>query len=411
MDFFVWIVLVSVFAFLSHTYASNTMTDFEENGEHLLNEMLQLRQNSLRRFVLQTIPHFPHVEHSVPSTRLGTGSLGAGKLQCPTDRFVVITGNAFGRTGNRMIEFTNGLWVAEKLHSTLICPDWMMDIFVPFNSSLLDSRYCYAIDYKSPSGAQVYEISLEDIFFAFRLYNKNEYRTLLPPMHGEKYNSTLRDLSLHFLRVYAALWSSPHEKLLRATKSFIYHFLDGNFRYNAIHKRMFEGACSYVLGTTTQAQDYSINELPMTHPEWKNNLETNHPICEMSYSFVTETLKMHHRDKSKLFVAHDGSGNCDDYKAGGAIFSSVLKDHPEIQLDFDYKFLDMFLAMHSDLFIMNPYSTFSWQVFLVRVILSLDSLPKIKNSDFYLQSQSINHYLWVSWCSVIDATLKNDRFQ
>ena len=123
---------------------------------------------------------------------------------------------------------------------------------------------------------------------------------------------------------------------------------------------------------------------------------------------MNETLKMHHREKSKLFVAYDGSGGCDDYKAAGAVFSSVLNGHPEIQVDFDSKFLDMFLGIHSDLFILNPHSSVSWQIFLVRVILSLPSIPKIKNSDFYLQTRSGTRNLWVSWSSVLDFMLKND---
>jgi len=403
MDFFVWIVLLSAFAFFSCARNNETAG----NGVLVLRETLQLRQSSLRRFALDMIPHFPIVGHNV-SPGVGTGSLGVGGLLCPTDRFVVITGKASGRMGTRMIEFTHGLWVAEKLQSTLIGPSWIVDIFAPFNSSLLDSLYCYAIDHKPPIGAKVYAIGSDDMFFAFRLYSMNEFDTALPPFRGSKYNTTLRDLSVHFLRVYAALWSSPQEKILRATESFIYHFLDGNLQYNAIHKRMFEGLCSFILGTNTQAQDYSMNELPMTHHEWNNNLLTNHPLCEMSFSFVNETLKMHHREKSKLFVAYDGSGGCDDYKAAGAVFSSVLNGHPEIQVDFDSKFLDMFLGIHSDLFILNPHSSVSWQIFLVRVILSLPSIPKIKNSDFYLQTRSGTRNLWVSWSSVLDFMLKND---
>ncbi len=383
----------------------------EGNGEHMLRTMMRLRQHSLRRFALDKSPKFPTLEHSISSPGFGTGSLGVGSLQCPKDRFVLITEYAFGRTGNHMIEFTHGLWIAEKLQSTLIVPNWMKDIFTPFNSSLLDSLYCYTVDFKPPSGSKVFEVTSEESFFPFQLYNNKEYQTFLPPIRGNNSNATISEISLHFLQVYAALWSSPHKKLLLATEYFIYHFLDGNFRYSTVHKRLLEGGCSNILGSNTKVHDFSINELPMTHTEWNNNLRKNHPLCDMSYSFVLETLKMHHRESSKLFVAYDTYGGCEDYKAAGAVFSSVLKDHSDIHVDLDYKFLEMFLAIHGDFFIMNPRSTFSWQIFLVRMILSLSSVPLVKNNDFYLQKvpEDLNagkRDLWVSWTSIVDVMMQ-----
>jgi hypothetical protein len=385
----------------------------EGTGEHLLRTMLRLRQHSLRRFALDKKPHFPAIEPPTSSLGMGTGSLDAGGLQCPKDRFVLITEYAFGRTGNHMIEFTHGLWIAEKLQATLIIPSWMKDIFSPFNTTLLDSLYCYSIDLKPPKGTKVYEVTSEESFFPSQLYRNKEYEKVLPPIQGDHSNSTISELSLHFLQVYAALWSSPQRKLLAATEYFIYHFLDGNFKYNSVHKRMLEGGCSNILASNTKIHDYSINELPMNHPEWNNNLRKNHPLCEMSYSFVTETFKMHHRENSKLFVAYDGLGNCNEYVAGGSVFSSVLKNHPEVHVDLDYKFLDMFLAIHSDFFIMNPRSTFSFQIFLVRMVLSLSSVPMVKNNDFYLQRVpedliANKRDLWVSWSSVMDVMLQND---
>ena len=49
----------------------------------------------------------------------------------------------------------------------------------------------------------------------------------------------------------------------------------------------------------------------------------------------------------------------------------------------DLKFVDMFVAIHSDLFILNPRSTFSWEIYLVRLCLINKSsrtghFPKIK---------------------------------
>jgi hypothetical protein len=49
----------------------------------------------------------------------------------------------------------------------------------------------------------------------------------------------------------------------------------------------------------------------------------------------------------------------------------------KIEVFVDDQFVDLLVAMHSDLFIMNPKSTFSWQVYIVRVALALESVPRL----------------------------------
>jgi hypothetical protein len=76
----------------------------------------------------------------------------------------------------------------------------------------------------------------------------------------------------------------------------------------------------------------------------------------------------------------------------------------------DFKFVDMFVAIHSDLFILNPRSTFSWEIYLVRLCLGLLSVPVVRTNDLYLRKlpeEEVvpNGMLWVSWTSVVDAFL------
>ena len=53
----------------------------------------------------------------------------------------------------------------------------------------------------------------------------------------------------------------------------------------------------------------------------------------------------------------------------------------------DTKFLEMFTAIHSDFFIMNPRSTFSFEVYIIRTSLGLQSVPVMRNKDFFLKGK------------------------
>ena len=72
---------------------------------------------------------------------------------------------------------------------------------------------------------------------------------------------------------------------------------------------MFEGGCSKVLARETKPSEFDASEIPMLHDNWKANLNNNHPICDMTYSFVKEILHMHNRSCcGNLFIAYDGRG-------------------------------------------------------------------------------------------------------
>jgi hypothetical protein len=350
--------------------------------EHLLRQNLRLRQNEIRRFAKTRKPR----EH------------------CSGTNFIVITEYPFGRTGNHIISFTHGVWLADRLNATLVVPKYMHDIFSPFNTSLVSSLYCFTL-VDPPKGSHIHEVTSEEMFFGFKAFNL-PFKSSLPPIN----NQTIAEISLHFLQVYASLWCCPQRKLLLATESLISNFLDSNFQYSAVHIRSLEGGCSKVLSWVTKPADFSPGELPMHRSEWTGNLNRAHPLCDMPYEFVHEIITMHNRNHSKLFVAFDGRGNVDLYRANHAVFSSVLESIG-VKSDVDMKFVDMLTAIHSDLFVMNPRSTFSWQIFLVRSILSLTSLPILRNNDVFVQKMpeefvaANRDYLWVNWLSVFEVLL------
>ena len=324
-----------------------------------------------------------------------------------------------GNTGNNLVELANMIWLASVLNSTLMIPQYMTKFLGEFNLSILNEVYCVRSmpsdavflsekDLKQilPIGSKnhkIYNIESEMSFFAIQLFRNHELSHLLP-----KYDKKLiKVLSRHYLKVYSALWSSPAKYIISSTNYIISNFLGGNFAFSSVHKRSFEGACSRLLSASLLPSDFSAIELPMDNKEWSEDLTVKFPLCEMNGSFVADTLKLNHRQDNKLFVSFDGQGSASTLEALGAVFSSVLDSSKEYS-HFERKYVDMHVAVHGAFFLLNPMSTFSLQVFVIRSSLGLDSVPIMTNNDLYCQSRK--HFesgardgLWVSLESISDA--------
>ena len=344
---------------------------------------------------------------------------GSSKKTCSTTNFIFISEYAYGRSGNNLIEFTHGLWLSNQLNRTLAPPPWMKPILEPFNTSTLKSLFCYEfdLDLKKP-GLNVLEVTSENAFFFYRVfYDPIETPHIskeLPTLNSTILNGTLlKDFSRHFIKVYSALWSSPSDLIFESGQYIIQTHLNNSVSYNSVHKRSLEGGCSKIMATVTEISDYNSLEIPMYLPEWRGNLFLHHPICEMTYSFVKETFHMHNRSQNNIFIAFDGKGNIDEFKSLNTTILNAA-NHQNIIDKFhkETKFLEMFLCIHSEFFIMNPRSTFSFEVFVIRSIFSLTSVPILKNHDFYVKSAktiSLTNPRWVTFLSIqnsVDELLK-----
>ena len=100
-------------------------------------------------------------------------------------------------------------------------------------------------------------------------------------------------------------------------------------------------------------------------------------------------------------------GDISAYRKHGVVFSDVMKKNNK-HTNIEMKFVDMFIAIHGDFFILNPRSTFSWEIYLIRICLGLESVPIVRNNDVYFRKVpddliASNRPLWASWTSVIDA--------
>eukprot|EP01031_Cornospumella_fuschlensis_P030443 gene30443-36791_t len=181
--------------------------------------------------------------------------------------------------------------------------------------------------------------------------------------------------------------------------------------YVSVHIRQLEGTCSSVLARNTAVSDFDPGEVAVDHVAWRGALHKRHPLCLMPYGFVQATMQLHHLNKSLLYVAHDGQHEVSAHLPDGApvIFSHVL-DRTSFK-GVDKMHIDVLMSIHSALFIQNIKSTLSWQVYVIRLLLSLPTVPTLAN-DFFLRKlpeglEIEKRVLWVSWNSTKLALLNH----
>jgi hypothetical protein len=124
---------------------------------------------------------------------------------CNYDKVVRITEIPFGNSGNNLIEFTHGLWVAKHLNATLLVPHWITHILKPFNTTILKATSCYLLqeEFDQAQVAQQHanlkyvDITSEDSFFLFRIFYLPEYKDMFPELNDTVVNS----MSEHFISV------------------------------------------------------------------------------------------------------------------------------------------------------------------------------------------------------------------
>lgn len=289
------------------------------------------------------------------------------------------------------------------------------------------------------------EIESELCFFLYRFIVQLQ-RTPHPMLHvPPSIAEAKRQASALFVRVYCALWANPVPSVIAAADLVLRQRLHSNLGYSAAHKRAMEGGCSKVMSHVTTPSDFDPSELPMGLEMWRRIGRGFHPLCDMPAQLVLGACELHYNksivksgDVSRgtgcgsdkgLFVAFDGRGDVSDFRSVGAVFSgdvdysttamtvtageasklsslSYASMHDPSKVD--KKFVDMFLAIHAAFFVLNPRSTFSWEIYVVRIALSLPSVPVMRNKDLYvLHPDDYNRgngtEFWVGWISAFEA--------
>lgn len=339
---------------------------------------------------------------------------------CSTTHFTKIE-YVYGRSGNHFIQLVHGIWISDITRRTLIIPEF---VFIDdrnnafkatlghFNLSVAKSQFCFIADDEVPRNAHIESLGVEEIFaiqdsIALR---KGVAKRLDLPQYN---NVTILEVSDYFIRFYAALWSNPTNKLRKKMISFINKRLHKDMGYISVHKRAMEGVCEKVVNVI-DLSSYSNKELPMDDVTHWETYKTYHPLCQMPAPFVTATMALNNRPNRDIFVAYDGQGDCNDLEDIHAVFTKPMKGHARDQgsqhighLE-NTKWLDMGVAIHSDFFLQNPASTYSWMVFIVRSVLGLETVPSLNieevnnKYDFYLRFPYDKNVgiKWVSWQSI-----------
>ena len=126
-----------------------------------------------------------------------------------------------------------------------------------------------------------------------------------------------------------------------------------------------------------------------------------------------------------MYLAWDGKGSIDSYTSQEVDYvvssdfranhdAAALKDAGISHSNTLLKFVDMYMAINADLFVLNPRSTFSFEIYAIRTILGLTSVPNLNDKDVYMLSEK--EYMkrasagsegwngcWVSWNSLAEA--------
>eukprot|EP01032_Pedospumella_encystans_P011231 gene11231-13070_t len=247
-----------------------------------------------------------------------------------------------------------------------------------------------------PKDAQTLSISAKDAFWAVNWYQTHKNQIVHLPDYSAH---TVPDVSKLFLQVYAGLWSSPHKHIYSTALWVLEERLHADFRFVAAHKRLMEGYCQDQMSWQNPVGDFSAEEIAMDSPEWSADLTKLHPLCQLSYDFVNRTMAIHGRADRPLFVAWDGQGSVADYKMHKAVFSGVAPtEHGGSGAS--SKYVDMFIAMQAEFFLLNPLSTFSFQILAVRLLLGMPittNVPRMRKRDVYTRWLTDDKLLpWVS---------------
>lgn len=288
-----------------------------------------------------------------------------------------------------MVSLTNALWLAMTLNSTLVLPKYMGKMFQEFNITTLRSIFCFRTMEEHINQTQGHISRLQysrvltgpESFFLFSMFNSPKFKHQLPKFD----QNTMMEMSHHYVKVYAALWSSPIKGMRLASEYMIKNHLNNSLEYTTVHKRSMDGTCHDIMSGTSFS-DYSDDELPMKNKEWKNMPHKN-PICDMSPSFINDTITMHGRQEKKVLISFDGRGDIKPLTDLGHVLTTE-QDAKNCNFTVPRIFLDALLGMHGELFVLNPRSTFSWQIFVIREILGLHSVPLLRNNDYLVMQLS-----------------------
>jgi hypothetical protein len=221
--------------------------------------------------------------------------------------------------------------------------------------------------------------------------------------------STNNEIARHYAQLYSSLWCCPSDDLMKVTSQIITNYFNNTlFSYTSAHKHNLEGNCDkHVLNM--KLSNFPPFELPMmATPVYGNGMVANildiYPLCSMPLKFVKATQDFHNRTNQRIFLAFDGQGNISDYEAHNTVIGSQIMHTLPNNTSIQGKDIDMMIAIFADLSILNPKSTLSWQIFVIRECLGLESVPKLQDTDLLMRTATDHpKQQWINWKDIINA--------
>lgn len=327
---------------------------------------------------------------------------------CNMSVLLMMPGDKYGDTGNNAIEFASSLWLSRHYNRTFVMPPWMNYTFHPFHLKRLHEHFCFITE-EPPEKNDVFFINAKDAFFMGMMFFDPRYKSSLPAFSEQIF----QDVARHYLLTFSAIWSAPSHSIVNATAWIIRNKMHG-FYYTAVHKRSLDGGCeAFYWKQHADRNAFDPSHVDMTYPGWNGNLATYNPICDMPLPFVHGTMKLNHRVGQKIYVLFDGRGSIADYIASNATSLADLDASISNSTSFfERKFIDLFVAINADFFIMNPFSTFSYQANVIRTALGLETVPRLHHHDYFWGDvdPSPMQHVWLNADAFLDAytRLKNE---
>lgn len=321
------------------------------------------------------------------------------------DGYVRFDAQTYGRYGNALIELKNGIFFAEITNRTYILHKNQIKDLGPFRLDYLKQKFCVISkgDYnQNHTGAYIETIHARDAYFGYGVWNDPVYSDFKLPHFDKSIFSLLESYSME---IFACLWSSVREEEIDATAIAMAEYLNNNTLYIAIHKRSYEGDCNNIMGNDASISlerpfpgNYSVLSDYSTYVKSNPKTTIKYPLCDMHGDFIervcTEmfsTSSSSSSSKGCPFVAlyaWDGEGefNPNDMYHPSIlsinVSSKAFKEIEELEGDWISGILeakgfvvDMLLAMNSELFILSPHSSFSWNIVEMRDIMHKQSYP------------------------------------
>ena len=283
------------------------------------------------------------------------------------------------------------------------------------------------------------ELESEDSFWLQNILGQGSHAKQFQGMHLPPLGkSTVEDISLYFLDVYASLWGHVKPIVMLEATRILAHRMDYELKYTAVHKRDMEGGCTRLLNDNLEESKWAslAYQIAINSSSW--NLTGSSTLCIMDATFVSDTMELHGRtmklrkeghqpraEAQPVYLAWDGKGSMDSYTSQEVDYvvssdfranhdAAALKDAGISHSNTLLKFVDMYMAINADLFVLNPRSTFSFEIYAIRTILGLTSVPNLNDKDVYMLSEK--EYMkrasagsegwngcWVSWNSLAEA--------